>query len=1012
MYTGHRIRNLARLAILLLILAAISIAPTFQALATQRQDKPAPPPVVARVPTMLPPQAPQLDPSAPPPPPSLQHDRKHPAAPVVKHTATQFEPPAPGALNGLVSKGTSLSKGVLGAKSAAPTTDPNLILYKPTGWDDVVVLSTQTGTNRNDTLYEGSPAYLDWAIANEGGDTSTTFTTCVYIDNYATVDTCWTTDGLNLGFYTAIEDWVVNQSPTAGWHLIGVWTDVYNDVAESNEDDNYTSIWFYWYPTGNSLNLTPYVPDGWDYPIMPASEPGTGGNPQLYADTPTYFDISFANYGTQHAGNFATCLYIDDAEQYCHQTALNANFYAYYLDDVVNVSTSGWHTVTLKVDVGNAVTEDNEGDNVWEARFFWEGSSKPNLHAYQPDGWDDALVVSTISHTHTIDKLVGGVPAYVDWAFVNDGWNDIIAPFDIGLYVDGVLTSTWTIPDGLPRGYYVYAEDYSITLPTGDHVLEMRVDTSNAITETSEDDNTHAFESFWNPASGVPKIRVEPSSLSIKLTSQAAAAYTPVTLSRADAPSRPADIQTRGLGAVLTPPTQGVYSPVPLAAQSPENLLASVDLSTGLPPVGNQGSAGSCVGWSSSYYYKTFQEKVDQGWNVTTATHQFAPNFVWNQGQLSATGACEGMYESTALQILSGQGSVPLSSLPYTYDCRQAITLAQKDEAAKYKAQNYGAFFQYGTPPTDAIIDQMKAWLSGGDPILIAIPVLPEFDSPAGAQCIVDLPTQGASRGGHAITIVGYDDNIGGSGTGGFKIVNSWGTGWSCGGFAYLSYRWFKQYAQEAWWMRDIRTGGNAARDFTIFNDGDVSLSVSNVTKQSNSIWLDIVPPAAINPDHPLVIEPGQSATIEINVHGQTLTNGTYNEMLNIASNDSTAPVKTIPVTLEVGVPASSAPPPASNVAPANGAANQPPNRVSVQWQSAGSGTLYDVRMDTSNPPSEIQCNDVSATSCTVGNLKPNTTYYWRTVAADGLNTTLGPVWSFTTGSKSQYWIYLPVLRR
>ena len=186
MYTGHRIRNLARLSICLLVLAAISIAPTFQALATQRQDTPAPPPGVARVPTMLPPQAPQLDPSAPPPP-SLQHNRKNQSAPVVDHTAARFEPPARGALNGMVSNGTSQSKGVLGAKSAAPTTDPNLVLYKPTGWDDVVVLSTQTGTNSNDTLYEGSPAYLDWAIANGGGDTPTTFTTCVYITSGASL---------------------------------------------------------------------------------------------------------------------------------------------------------------------------------------------------------------------------------------------------------------------------------------------------------------------------------------------------------------------------------------------------------------------------------------------------------------------------------------------------------------------------------------------------------------------------------------------------------------------------------------------------------------------------------------------------------------------------------------------------------------------------------------------------------------------------------------------------------
>ncbi len=921
------------------------------------------PPAVAPVPTMLPPEAPQRDPGAPPPAPSLEPNSKNPSAPVADHVAARFELPARGALDGLTFRDTLQSKAVPVDKTAAPTALPDLALYQPVGWGGSVVLSTQTGTHSNDTLYAGSNAYLDWAVSNNGGDTPASFTTCVYIDNTAAA--CWVSNGLSGSFYTSIQDWLVNQSLSAGWHLIGLWTDVYDNVAESNEDDNYTSLWFYWYPSSTSRNLTPYVPTGWDYPVVPASEPGAAGNRRLYADAPTYFDMAFANYGTQVAGSFLTCLYVDNVEQYCNRTALNANFYMSYADHPVDISVSGWHAVELRVDVLGEVSEANESDNVWSARFYWEASSKPNLHAYQPDGWDDAIVVSAQAGTHTSDPLLGGAPAYVDWAFVNDGWNDISAAFSLQLYVDGVLNHTWTLGTGLPSGYYTYLEDYPLTLPAGSHVLEMRADTSNAIAETSETDNRHLAEFFWNQSSGAPKIRVAPATLSIQLTSQMAAAYAPVTLSRTDAASRAADIQTRGLGVLLTPPTQGVHPPVPLTSQSPAHPLAAVDLSAGLPPVGNQGTAGSCVGWSSSYYYKTFQERVDQGWNVTQPTHQFAPNFVWNQGQPFAAGACGGMYESTAMQILSSKGTVPLSSLPYTYDCRQPISQAQQDEAAKYRSQNYGAFFQYGATVSDDIINQMKQWLAGGDPILIAVPVLPEFDQPAGAQCIVDLPTQGESRGGHAITIVGYDDSIGGN-VGGFKIVNSWGTGYGCGGFAYLSYRWFKQYADEAWWMRDIRTGGNASRDFTIFNDGSQSLSISDVTKQSNSAWLDIVPPVAITPSHPLVIEPGQSATIEINVHGQGLSDGTYNEVIRIASNDMTAPVKTIPVTLEVGVPASTAPPPAGNVAPANGATNQSPRGVTLKWQSAGPGLVYDVRMDTSNPPSQIRCNDVSATNCAV----------------------------------------------
>ena len=975
-------------------------------------DAATPAPIIAPVPAMLPPQAPQLDPVAPPPAPSLTRNRQDQVAPVVDHMAARFAPPA--SSKDLISKTSLPSQAGLAVQAAGAGDLPNLVMYQPPGWADFLVLSTQTGTNSNEVLFEGNAVYLDWAVVNEGADTPTSFSTCVYIDNEATVDTCWIIDGgLNLGFYTAIEDWLVNQSPAAGWHLIGLWTDVYDEVAESNEDDNYVALWFYWYPAGNSLNLTPYVPDGWDNPVVPASEPGPTGNRSLYADTPTYFDTAFANYGTQAAPEFTTCLDVDYVEQYCDRTALDANFYLPYEDHEVTIATSGWHTVTLRVDVLDEVAEANEDDNVWEASFLWEGSSKPNLHAYQPDGWDNAIVVSSLAGTHSADPLQAGAPAYLDWFFVNDGAADISAAFDVELYIDGVLKETWPLAGGLPRGYYTGIEDYVITLPAGSHLLEMRADTANTISESNEADNTHLAEFFWNEVSGRAEINIQPpTSLSIGVTTQEAVASIAINLPRSRASVRSADVRTYGKGALLSPPTQGVYPPVPLAVQSADQHLSNVDLSAGLPPVGDQFQTLACVGWSSSYYYKTFQERADQGWSATLPTHQFAPNFVWNQGQPNATGPCTGMYPATALEILSSKGAVPINLLPFSGDpqsCRLPITTAQQDEAAKYRAQNFGPFFTYGTKPTDAIIDQMKAWLSSGDPLLISINATPEFQKPAGAQCVVDLPSQACNGNcGHAITVVGYnDDNFYAPG-GAFKIVNSWGTSYGCGGFAWLSYRWFKENAQEAWWMRDIRTGGNVARDFTITNSGTRSLVVSEITTHANpETWLQIVPPVAISPSQPMIIEPGQSKTVAINVLSGGLPNNSYTGLIDITSNDPFNPVKTLRVYLTVGVPPAAAPPPAGNAVPADGATGQSPSGVTVEWQpvvpvvAAGAASIvYDVRMDTSSPPAETRCNDVTTTNCAVTNLKPNTTYFWRVVAADGLNASLGPIWSFTTGSQ------------
>ena len=39
--------------------------------------------------------------------------------------------------------------------------------------------------------------------------------------------------------------------------------------------------------------------------------------------------------------------------------------------------------------------------------------------------------------------------------------------------------------------------------------------------------------------------------------------------------------------------------------------------------------------------------------------------------------------------------------------------------------------------------------------------------------------------GGHALCVVGYDDNVGG---GAFKIANSWGKNWGKSGHAFISF--------------------------------------------------------------------------------------------------------------------------------------------------------------------------------------------------------------------------------
>jgi hypothetical protein len=69
----------------------------------------------------------------------------------------------------------------------------------------------------------------------------------------------------------------------------------------------------------------------------------------------------------------------------------------------------------------------------------------------------------------------------------------------------------------------------------------------------------------------------------------------------------------------------------------------------------------------------------------------------------------------------------------------------------------------------------------------------------------------------------------------------------------------------------------------------------------------------------------------------------------------------------------------------------------------------YSTITGTGNLPLPVTTTTVA--NYTPGNLISNTTYYWLIAATDGLSTTTGPTWRFTTAdSSARRFIYLPVV--
>ncbi|HEY1306713.1 MAG TPA: M4 family metallopeptidase [Vicinamibacterales bacterium] len=70
---------------------------------------------------------------------------------------------------------------------------------------------------------------------------------------------------------------------------------------------------------------------------------------------------------------------------------------------------------------------------------------------------------------------------------------------------------------------------------------------------------------------------------------------------------------------------------------------------------------------------------------------------------------------------------------------------------------------------------------------------------------------------------------------------------------------------------------------------------------------------------------------------------------------------------------------------------------ASLAW-SAARAASYDVSFGTVNPPAPAAVGLPNPTYTPT--LAPNTTYYWQVIARNGVGSTTGPVWTFTTGAQ------------
>lgn len=163
---------------------------------------------------------------------------------------------------------------------------------------------------------------------------------------------------------------------------------------------------------------------------------------------------------------------------------------------------NGLFRLKMKINYDDYVTDGN--NQKWSGLQFYTYdvafntqspfTQKPNLTPYQPQGWSDRIVVSTVQGSYTDSDFIQPTDTlYVSWAVLNDSDVSINTEFSVDLYIDGSFIASW-VPANLPLldHYYLYLTDFSIDpLSPGPHEIKIVADSSNAIDESNEGDNQY-----------------------------------------------------------------------------------------------------------------------------------------------------------------------------------------------------------------------------------------------------------------------------------------------------------------------------------------------------------------------------------------------------------------------------------------------------------------------------------------------------------------------------------------
>jgi C1A family cysteine protease len=203
----------------------------------------------------------------------------------------------------------------------------------------------------------------------------------------------------------------------------------------------------------------------------------------------------------------------------------------------------------------------------------------------------------------------------------------------------------------------------------------------------------------------------------------------------------------------------GVYEPanVPIPVVN----LAPVRLDRYEAPhtrIKDQGGCGSCYSFGACATYESWKMKVGHTYDLSEQW------FMMRAKAIGPYGGCNGWWLDTSMNLLKDDGVANESDCPY---------LAYESACTSgYPIHRIGGWAS--TTDKGTILNALQQY----GLVYVGFAVYQDFFNYGGGYYEY---TSGSLAGYHAVAIVGYDST-------GFKVKNSWGTGWGEGGYFRIKY--------------------------------------------------------------------------------------------------------------------------------------------------------------------------------------------------------------------------------